>query len=172
MGDPSDMDGLEAAGMTDYRGLIDAETWAFIERSESFYPPDAASLSIDGNRNAYDAMCRAFDAGRPEGVGAEDRAIEGNGGPLPVRLYRAADRDDVAAIVYFPDRSMFIIPIPVPIPAPLFAVGYLAYSYYAAKNPTGRINHDAHFAGALTGLAFVALTDLNAYRYLIGMLFG
>lgn len=77
-----------------------------------------------------------------------------------------------AAIVYFPNQSMFMFPIPVPIPAPLFAVGYLAYSYYASKHPTGRINHDAHFAGAVTGLAFVALTDLGAYRYMIGMLFG
>ncbi len=72
-----------------------------------------------------------------------------------------------AAIVYFPTNSMFIFPIPIPIPAPLFAVGYLAYTYYAAKHPTGNINHDAHLAGALTGLAFVALTDPSAYQELL-----
>ncbi len=33
-----------------------------------------------------------------------------------------------ASIVYFPARSIFILPIPIPIPAPLFAVGYLAYT--------------------------------------------
>lgn len=72
-----------------------------------------------------------------------------------------------AAIVYFPEQSLFIIPIPVPIPAPLFALGYLAYSYWASKHPHGRINHDAHLGGALTGLAFVALTDFEAYARLL-----
>jgi membrane associated rhomboid family serine protease len=69
-----------------------------------------------------------------------------------------------ASIVYRPEQKLFVFPIPVPIPAPLFAVGYLAYSYYAARNSKGRINHDAHIGGALTGLAFVALTDPGAYR--------
>lgn len=73
-----------------------------------------------------------------------------------------------AAIVYFPDQSLFIIPIPVPIPAPLFAIGYLGYTYWASKHPHGRINHDAHLGGALTGLGFVALTDPGSYRHLLG----
>lgn len=73
-----------------------------------------------------------------------------------------------AAIVYNPHQSLFIIPIPVPIPAPLFALGYLAYSWYASKNPHGRINHDAHLGGAVAGLLFVALTDFDAYRRLMG----
>ena len=57
-----------------------------------------------------------------------------------------------------------IMPIPVPIPAPLFAVGYLIYTFYAARAQRGRINHDAHFDGALAGLAFVALTDWHAWE--------
>jgi membrane associated rhomboid family serine protease len=69
-----------------------------------------------------------------------------------------------AAIVYFPHQSIFILPIPLPIPAPIFAVLYLLYSFYAARHPQGRINHEAHFNGALAGLAFVALTDLPAWQ--------
>ena len=72
-----------------------------------------------------------------------------------------------AAIVYFPDQSLIILPIPIPIPAPVFAILYLAYTYYAAKHPHGRINHDAHLGGAITGLLFVALTEPRAYGYLM-----
>ena len=72
-----------------------------------------------------------------------------------------------AAIVYFPEQSLLILPIPIPIPAPLFAVLYLAYTYYASKHPQGRINHDAHLGGAITGLLFVALTEPRAYGYLV-----
>ncbi|MBV6416997.1 MAG: hypothetical protein CMLOHMNK_01617 [Steroidobacteraceae bacterium] len=75
-----------------------------------------------------------------------------------------------ASIVYFPTQSIFILPIPFPIPAPLFAVGYLAYTWWSAKQARGRINHDAHFAGALAGLAFVAVVHPQAYERLLSML--
>lgn len=77
-----------------------------------------------------------------------------------------------AAIVYFPTMSLFIIPIPVPIPAPLFAVAYLAYSWWSAKQNTGRINHDAHLGGALVGLAFVAIFDPAAVGRALALLTG
>jgi membrane associated rhomboid family serine protease len=77
-----------------------------------------------------------------------------------------------ASIVYFPRQSIMILPIPVPIPAPLFAICYLAYTFYAARQQRGRINHDAHFDGALAGLAFVAATDpaamLRAWHSVLG----
>jgi membrane associated rhomboid family serine protease len=72
-----------------------------------------------------------------------------------------------ASIVYFPRSRLLLLPIPIPIPAPLFAVIYLAFSYYSSRNSKGRINHDAHIAGALTGIAFVALTDPRSFGQLI-----
>jgi membrane associated rhomboid family serine protease len=77
-----------------------------------------------------------------------------------------------ASIVYFPSQRLIIIPIPVPIPAPLFAFGYLAFTYYSARQSRDKINHDAHLGGALTGLAFVAVTDPSAYRNLLTAVLG
>ena len=77
-----------------------------------------------------------------------------------------------ASIVYHPSSSIFILPIPVPIPAPIFALCYLAYSWWAARQARGRVNHDAHIAGAIAGIAFVAVTDwaalMRALRSFVG----
>ncbi len=70
----------------DYTTLIDAPTWAFIKASEDAYPPDAAKLSIAQQRAVYDAMCRSFHRGYPEGVTAEDRKIGG----VPCRVFAGA----------------------------------------------------------------------------------
>jgi membrane associated rhomboid family serine protease len=70
-------------------------------------------------------------------------------------------------IVYFPTTTLMIIPIPIPIPAALFAVGYVAYSYWASNRSRDRINHDAHLCGALSGIAFVAATDHGAFARLL-----
>lgn len=77
-----------------------------------------------------------------------------------------------ASIVYSPGASIFILPIPVPIPAPVFAVSYLAYTWYASRQGHGRVNHDAHLSGAVAGVVFVALTDPNVFKRAIHGLFA
>jgi len=69
--------------------------------------------------------------------------------------------------VYYPHQRLVILPFPIPIPAPLFAVAYLAFSYYSSGRAKDRINHDAHIFGALTGLAFVAVTAPDRFRDLL-----
>ncbi len=75
-----------------------------------------------------------------------------------------------AYIVYDPATKLIIFPIPIPIPAALFAVGYVAWSWWASRQERGRINHDAHLCGAFTGLAFVAVTDPAAFAALRNLL--
>jgi membrane associated rhomboid family serine protease len=62
-----------------------------------------------------------------------------------------------SAILMNPYSSLGILFIPFPIPAPIFAILYLAYSIYASKmadngKNVGNIGHDAHIAGAITGV--------------------
>jgi membrane associated rhomboid family serine protease len=72
-----------------------------------------------------------------------------------------------ASIVYFPHQRLVILPLPIPIPAPLFAIAYLAFSYYSSGRAKDRINHDAHIFGALAGLAFVLVTAPERFRDLL-----
>ena len=67
-----------------------------------------------------------------------------------------------AYVIYFPFSTLLIFPIPFPIPAFLFAIGYIAYSMWAARSRRDNINHDAHLCGAITGVAFVLVTDPGA----------
>lgn len=87
--------------MTDYKTLIDAETWAFIERTNSFYPVDAVDHSIAEQRRTYDRMAAAFHAGHPANVTAETTALAAGGHAIPLRRYRRSDPDRAALVLYF-----------------------------------------------------------------------
>jgi membrane associated rhomboid family serine protease len=56
-----------------------------------------------------------------------------------------------AAILLYPDMSLYLFLIPIPIPAWIFGLGYLLYSIYGMKKRIGNIGHDAHFGGAIAG---------------------
>lgn len=87
--------------MTDYTNLLDAETWAFVERTNSFYPPDTIDYTIAQQRAIYDRMCREFHAGHPAGLAAETTAIATPTHAIPIRIYRAAKPDASAMVLYF-----------------------------------------------------------------------
>lgn len=60
-----------------------------------------------------------------------------------------------AFIFLFPMEDIYIFLIPVPIPAFIFAILYLIYSMYESKQARGKINHEAHIAGALWGIIYL-----------------
>jgi membrane associated rhomboid family serine protease len=76
-----------------------------------------------------------------------------------------------AFIVYYPKQMIYLY-FALPIPAVVFAVGYVAYSFWASRNRRDNINHDAHLDGAITGLIFVGLTDFPAWSRAIHQIFG
>jgi len=86
---------------TDYTKLIDAETWAFIERTNAYYPPDTIDYTVEQQRAIYDRMCREFFAGYPENVTATDDAIATPTHAIPIRTYRSSTPDDRAMVLYF-----------------------------------------------------------------------
>jgi acetyl esterase/lipase len=83
-----------------YDTLLDDETWAFIDKSATFYPETATSLDHQGQRRVYDELCRAFDAGRPSGVSVRDLSIRGPAMPIPVREYLPGSAAPAATVVY------------------------------------------------------------------------
>jgi acetyl esterase len=93
--------------VTDYTKLIDAETWAFIERTNAWYPPETVDYTVREQRDIYDRMCREFFAGYPDGVTAETTAIEVAGRAIPIRIYRAPQKP--AAVVVYLHGGGFVV---------------------------------------------------------------
>jgi membrane associated rhomboid family serine protease len=56
-------------------------------------------------------------------------------------------------IMFFPLTHLYLLFIPIGIPVLVFGPVYLLYCINAAKDPNSGINHDAHFYGAITGIA-------------------
>lgn len=87
--------------MPDYAKLIDAETWAFIERTNSYYPPDTSHFTMTQHREVYDAMCRGFHYPYPSGVTSFDSEVPTPTHKVPVRVYRSGLPASTALVLYF-----------------------------------------------------------------------
>ncbi len=72
-----------------------------------------------------------------------------------------------AFILLFPLESIYLFFIPVPIPAFVFAILYLIYSMYESKQERGKINHEAHVAGALWGMVYLVVFVPNTVDHIL-----
>ncbi|MGD9912701.1 MAG: alpha/beta hydrolase [Rhizobiaceae bacterium] len=86
--------------MTDYATLLDAEVLAFIDKTNSYYPPETIDHTIGQQRDVYNRMCRAFFNGYPDGVTAADSSISAIPQPIAIRTYRSASTDPSARVLY------------------------------------------------------------------------
>jgi membrane associated rhomboid family serine protease len=63
-----------------------------------------------------------------------------------------------SAILFLPTFKIYFIFLPgIGIPAWIFGLLYLVYCQYMSLRGGGRINHDAHFSGAVFGFLFTGL---------------
>jgi membrane associated rhomboid family serine protease len=76
-----------------------------------------------------------------------------------------------SSILFFPKASLGIMFFPIPIPAPIFAVLYLAYCYYASRRAGDMINHEAHLWGALAGIILTVLIVPESLTWFISQVF-
>jgi membrane associated rhomboid family serine protease len=73
-----------------------------------------------------------------------------------------------AFILHAPSSTISLFLLPVGIPAPIFALLYLAYTYYASKQGMDNINHNAHLWGALAGIVITILFEPDVLSNFIG----
>ncbi len=72
--------------------------------------------------------------------------------------------------IFFQPKSMIYFYF-IPMPAILFGVLYLLYSQYMARRSDQRINHDAHFYGAVFGFFYPVLIHPSLMKVFLNQLF-
>ena len=76
-----------------------------------------------------------------------------------------------ASIIWNPTMELMLIFLPIPIPAYLFGPLYLAFEYWADKKSNSGIAHDAHIGGAIFGILFALITNIEKGKDFLDLLF-
>ncbi|WFP74562.1 alpha/beta hydrolase [Mesorhizobium sp. WSM4906] len=84
-----------------YADRLDPEFWDYIDRVNSWYPPEIVAAPVVEQRAVYNRMCVAFHQGRPEGVTTSDGGVATASHAIPVRRYRMEKGATAAIVVYY-----------------------------------------------------------------------
>lgn len=68
----------------------------------------------------------------------------------------------LSMVIFEPGMELSLIFIPIYLPGWVFALLYMAYSFYAGIRGIGRVGHDAHLWGALAGIVLTVLMKPSA----------
>lgn len=77
----------------------------------------------------------------------------------------------VFTYIFFSPKNTLLLMGVIPIPAIIFGVLYLLYSQYMRKRGGDRVNHDAHFVGAVFGFIYPILLEPSLIRIFFNQLF-
>jgi membrane associated rhomboid family serine protease len=72
-------------------------------------------------------------------------------------------------IILFPLDPIYIMFIPFGIPAIVFGILFLVYSVYASRRE-GKVNHEAHIAGAIWGVLYMIIFVPNTIDHFLTVL--
>lgn len=76
----------------------------------------------------------------------------------------------LSMVIFEPEMRMSLLFIPIWLPGWLFALLYMAYSFYAGIRGIGRIGHDAHLWGSLAGIVLTVIMKPHAATNFINWL--
>jgi membrane associated rhomboid family serine protease len=76
-----------------------------------------------------------------------------------------------AAIMWMPGMELYLMFIPIPIPAFIFGPLYLAFEYWSHKRGGTGIAHDAHIGGAIFGVLYVLIINIDKGKEFLGHIF-
>jgi membrane associated rhomboid family serine protease len=76
-----------------------------------------------------------------------------------------------AAILWNPTVNLNLLFIPIGIPAYVFGPLYLAYEFYQDKRGNTGVAHDAHIGGAIFGVVYVLIINIDKGKEFLGIFF-
>lgn len=74
-----------------------------------------------------------------------------------------------AFIMLAPSEQIYVLFLPMP--AFLFGILYLGFEFWSDRNGQGKIAHDAHISGALFGIVFILITNIEQVKAAFNNLF-
>lgn len=80
---------------------VDPGMLQFHEALNRTCPADFAQRPLSEQREAWNALCRAFRAERPQNLVVKDQVVEGAAGDVNVRIYRPAGNAMLPGVLYF-----------------------------------------------------------------------